>query len=178
MAEKNEVYWQQIAYTNFPCHTYGHAVFCFCFVYFWLRNLNIARRKHSFGSVILIWSIYFSARPTVMIATEEEMISAKLPLEERDYCAHLKIKYLACRADVWPLAYKCHHEKHAVLNCSYEEWVNFNSTMTFSICMLFQSYWFQCLSHSNFSFIIRMKEFEREKRLMAREERLKSKLLA
>lgn len=56
-----------------------------------------------------------------MIATEAEMISAKIPLEERDYCAHKKIDYLACRADVWPWAYQCHHAKHDVLNCQYDE---------------------------------------------------------
>lgn len=58
-----------------------------------------------------------------MIATEEEMISAKLPLEERDYCAHKKIDYLACRADVWPFAYKCAHSKHEVLTCLADELV-------------------------------------------------------
>lgn len=57
----------------------------------------------------------------VMIATEEEMVSAKLPLEERDYCAHTKIDYLRCIADVWPLPYKCAHEKHAQALCQYDE---------------------------------------------------------
>lgn len=56
-----------------------------------------------------------------MIATEEEMVSAKLPLEERDYCAHTKIDYLRCIADVWPFPYKCAHEKHAQAICQYEE---------------------------------------------------------
>lgn len=56
-----------------------------------------------------------------MIATVEEMESAKIPLEERDFCAHKKIEFLACRNDVWPWAYKCHDEKHAVLHCLYEE---------------------------------------------------------
>lgn len=56
-----------------------------------------------------------------MIATEEEMKSAKLPLDERDYCAHKKIEHLVCRADVWPLAYRCAHAKHALERCLYEE---------------------------------------------------------
>lgn len=63
-----------------------------------------------------------------MIATEAEMISAKLPLEERDYCAHKKIDYLACRADVWPWAYKCAHAKHEVLSCLADELVFHDST--------------------------------------------------
>lgn len=56
-----------------------------------------------------------------MIATEEEMVSAKLQLDERDYCAHKLIHYKACRADVWPFAYRCAPERHEYLNCQYEE---------------------------------------------------------
>lgn len=57
----------------------------------------------------------------VMIATEAEMISAKLPLEDRSYCAHLLIDYRVCRTKHWPLAYKCHHEKHAYETCEFNE---------------------------------------------------------
>lgn len=57
-----------------------------------------------------------------MIATEAEMVSAKLPLAERDYCAHTKIEYLRCIADVFPWNYKCAHEKHAQGICLYEEY--------------------------------------------------------
>lgn len=56
-----------------------------------------------------------------MIATEDEMRSAKIPLEERDYCTHKKIDYLACRSDVWPLAYRCAHAKHKLMDCLFEE---------------------------------------------------------
>ncbi|XP_031636485.1 NADH dehydrogenase [ubiquinone] 1 beta subcomplex subunit 7 isoform X2 [Contarinia nasturtii] len=84
----------------------------------------------------------------VMIATEAEMISAKLPREERDYCAHTKIDYLRCIADVWPLAYKCSHEKHAQALCQYDD------------------------------YILRMKEYERERRLMVRKERIAKKKAA
>ncbi|CAO1431231.1 unnamed protein product [Diamesa serratosioi] len=78
----------------------------------------------------------------VMIATEEEMQSAKLPLEDRDYCAHKLLQYRACRADVWPFAYKCGHERHEYLHCEYED------------------------------YILRMKEYERERRLMERKQRI------
>ncbi|KAL3270154.1 hypothetical protein HHI36_009212 [Cryptolaemus montrouzieri] len=73
--------------------------------------------------------------PRVMIATEEEMISAKIPIASRDYCAHKLIEYKACRKAEWPFPVKCHHEKHAYLTCQYED------------------------------FVLRMKEYEREKRL-------------
>lgn len=56
-----------------------------------------------------------------MVATKEEMVSAKLPLADRGYCAHKLLQYRGCRADVFPFVYKCHHEKHAFLNCEYEE---------------------------------------------------------
>ncbi|EAA04597.3 NADH dehydrogenase [ubiquinone] 1 beta subcomplex subunit 7 isoform X2 [Anopheles arabiensis] len=81
----------------------------------------------------------------VMIATEEEMEAAKLPLEARDYCAHKLIQYRACRSDVWPWAYKCAHEKHEYLNCEYDD------------------------------YILRLKEYEREKRLLQRKLRLEKK---
>ncbi|XP_058463882.1 NADH dehydrogenase [ubiquinone] 1 beta subcomplex subunit 7 [Malaya genurostris] len=81
----------------------------------------------------------------VMIATEQEMEAAKVPLENRDYCAHKLIAHMACRADVWPFAYKCAHEKHDYLNCQHED------------------------------YIYRMKEYEREKRLLLRKQRIEKK---
>lgn len=64
---------------------------------------------------------FFILSFSVMIATEDEMVSAKLPLENRDYCAHLALKVLQCRKEVWPWAWKCQPEKHEYLNCQYEE---------------------------------------------------------
>uniref|UniRef100_A0A0K8TPD0 NADH dehydrogenase [ubiquinone] 1 beta subcomplex subunit 7 n=1 Tax=Tabanus bromius TaxID=304241 RepID=A0A0K8TPD0_TABBR len=87
-------------------------------------------------------------KPRVMIATKEEMESAKLPLADRDYCAHKLLKYRSCRSDVYPFLYKCHHEKHDYLNCEYED------------------------------YILRMKEYEREKRLLARQKRIQKKMEA
>ncbi|XP_044265168.1 NADH dehydrogenase [ubiquinone] 1 beta subcomplex subunit 7 [Tribolium madens] len=75
----------------------------------------------------------------VMLATEEEMRSAKIPPEHRDYCAHHLLKYLSCRKDNWPWAVNCEHEKHVYSHCKYEDYV------------------------------IRMKEYERERRLRVRE---------
>lgn len=56
-----------------------------------------------------------------MIATEEEMASAKLPLKYRDYCAHLYINYLACKKRKAPFFYRCHHERHEYEQCQYDE---------------------------------------------------------
>ena len=82
---------------------------------------------------------FTNRKPRVMIATEEQMRSAKLPLEDRDYCAHKLLEYRACRADTFPFVYKCHHEKHDYLNCEYDDYV------------------------------LRMKEYERERRLLERQ---------
>lgn len=58
----------------------------------------------------------------VMIATEEEMYAAKIPLKNRDYCAHYLLKFQKCRKDKFPWVYRCHHEKHEYLHCLYEEY--------------------------------------------------------
>lgn len=78
------------------------------------------------AAVRLCWFVIclqfrFVAFYLVMIATKEEMVSAKLPLADRDYCAHKLLEYRACRSDVFPFLYKCHHERHEYLTCEYEE---------------------------------------------------------
>ncbi|KAJ8978446.1 hypothetical protein NQ317_017649 [Molorchus minor] len=77
-------------------------------------------------------------KPRVMVATEEEMRSAKLALEDRDYCAHVLLKFRKCRRDNFPFVVKCEHEKHAYLNCQNDD------------------------------FLLRAKEYERERRLRVR----------
>lgn len=106
-----------------------------------------------------------------MIATEDEMVSAKLPIEERDYCAHKKIDYLACRADVWPLAYRCAHSKHELMTCQFDELVIFRIKL-----LLLTSIDLIALCAFDFcSYVLRMKEYERERRLMLRRQRIAAK---
>jgi hypothetical protein len=58
----------------------------------------------------------------VMVATEEEMNAANLRPHERDYCAHFMIELKACQHREGNLfLYRCHHEKHAMHNCQYDE---------------------------------------------------------
>uniref|UniRef100_A0A131X960 NADH dehydrogenase [ubiquinone] 1 beta subcomplex subunit 7 n=1 Tax=Hyalomma excavatum TaxID=257692 RepID=A0A131X960_9ACAR len=76
-----------------------------------------------------------------MVATEVEMDSANLPQENRDYCAHKLIELRACMAHKFPFVTACGHEKHEYAGCMYED------------------------------YMIRYKEYERERRLKAREER-------
>merc|ERR1712080_257522 len=78
----------------------------------------------------------------VMVATEEEMTAANLRPWEKDFCAHKLIEYKTCRNREGAMLYRCHHEKHDWLHCQYED------------------------------YIIRAKEFERERRLRMRQQRI------
>lgn len=68
-------------------------------------------------TIILIIVIYFS----VMVAKEEDLISCRIPPEDRDYCAHILMEYQQCRYKNMPMIYKCAHEKHALLSCEHQE---------------------------------------------------------
>ncbi|XP_045509398.1 NADH dehydrogenase [ubiquinone] 1 beta subcomplex subunit 7-like [Colias croceus] len=86
----------------------------------------------------------YSRAKREVCAQEDHLISAKIPPKFRDYCAHCLLEYQVCRYKHMPLLYKCHHERHAYLNCEKEDYV------------------------------LRMKEFERERRLREREIRIKA----
>lgn len=81
-----------------------------------------------------------------MIATEEEMDSAGLEWNRRDYCSHLQLEHRGCITYNQPWYFRCKGIEHQLMNCYLEEHVH------------------------------DMKEFEREKRLNARERKLKEKL--
>lgn len=76
-----------------------------------------------------------------MVATDLEMESANLPQEYRGYCAHKLIELQACMKRNFPFVTTCGHEKHEYNECTYED------------------------------HMIRYKEYERERRLKARDER-------
>ncbi|CAH0407697.1 unnamed protein product [Chilo suppressalis] len=84
----------------------------------------------------------FERKPREMKAREEDLISARIPPQFRDYCAHYLLDYQVCRYKNMPMLYKCAHEKHDYLNCEHQDYV------------------------------LRMKEFERERRLRLREQRI------
>ncbi|XP_049866000.1 NADH dehydrogenase [ubiquinone] 1 beta subcomplex subunit 7-like [Pectinophora gossypiella] len=84
----------------------------------------------------------FERKQRVMIAKDDDLVSARIPPEKRDYCAHYLLDYQVCRYKNMPMLYKCAHERHNYLNCEHQDYV------------------------------LRMKEFERERRLRIRENRL------
>ncbi|XP_043663843.1 NADH dehydrogenase [ubiquinone] 1 beta subcomplex subunit 7 [Vespula pensylvanica] len=77
----------------------------------------------------------------VMIATDAEMKAARIPKRFRDYCAHKFLELEDCRKYHFPMMNKCDHQNHAYQQCQYEDYV------------------------------LRMKEFERERRLLERQKR-------
>lgn len=83
--------------------------------------------------------------PTVMVATQQEMNDAQLTLQQRDYCAHYLIRLLKCKRDSFPNFLACKHEQHDWDYCEHLDYVK------------------------------RMKEFERERRLLQRKKRREEK---
>ncbi|CAG9785147.1 unnamed protein product [Diatraea saccharalis] len=84
----------------------------------------------------------FNRKEREMKISEAELMSAKIPPVYRDYCAHYLMDYQVCRYKNMPMLYRCAHEKHNYMNCEQQDYV------------------------------LRMKEFERERRLRVREQRL------
>ncbi|KOC68915.1 NADH dehydrogenase [ubiquinone] 1 beta subcomplex subunit 7 [Habropoda laboriosa] len=71
--------------------------------------------------------------------SEEVLIAAKIPKNKRDYCAHLLIDLFACQRKEWPVPQRCTKELHNYDKCQYDD------------------------------LTLRMKEYERERRLLNRE---------
>lgn len=80
-------------------------------------------------------------KPRVMIATEAEMRALRVPKELRDYCAHLFKDIEECKKVNFPFIRRCEHQMHTYQQCQYDD------------------------------YILRMKEYERERRLLERQKR-------
>ncbi|OAY29383.1 NADH dehydrogenase [ubiquinone] 1 beta subcomplex subunit 7-like [Manihot esculenta] len=59
-----------------------------------------------------------SSKP--MIATQAEMVEARVPISYRDQCAHLLIPLNKCRQAEFYLPWKCENERHVYEKCEYE----------------------------------------------------------
>ncbi|XP_051763011.1 NADH dehydrogenase [ubiquinone] 1 beta subcomplex subunit 7 [Ctenopharyngodon idella] len=79
-----------------------------------------------------------------MVATQEQMNLAMLPVEQRDYCAHYLLKLMKCKRDNFPNFLACKHERHDWDYCEHQDYV------------------------------MRMKEYERERRLNLRKKRIEA----
>ncbi|CAH1773501.1 unnamed protein product [Owenia fusiformis] len=81
----------------------------------------------------------------VMQVTEEEMLAMNISKNQRDYCVHKLMEYKKCRNEKFPYVASCAHERHDWDLCVYDD------------------------------FVLRMKEYEREKRLIQRQARKQAK---
>ncbi|KXJ16067.1 NADH dehydrogenase [ubiquinone] 1 beta subcomplex subunit 7 [Exaiptasia diaphana] len=59
-----------------------------------------------------------------MKVTAQEMADARIPLNGRDYCAHLLIPLIKCRKETYYVPWKCKHEKHAWDKCEYDDFMS------------------------------------------------------
>jgi hypothetical protein len=57
-----------------------------------------------------------------MKVTHEQMKAARVPLNFRDYCAHILIPLNDCRVKTWYSPWKCTDLRHAYEKCQYEEY--------------------------------------------------------
>uniref|UniRef100_C1BQ07 NADH dehydrogenase [ubiquinone] 1 beta subcomplex subunit 7 n=1 Tax=Caligus rogercresseyi TaxID=217165 RepID=C1BQ07_CALRO len=80
----------------------------------------------------------------VVPMTETEMAAAHIPPKERGYCADTYMKHRACLRNNMPFSYFCRHEMHNYHHCMEDD------------------------------YIMRFKEYEREKRLRTREQRIQA----
>lgn len=58
--------------------------------------------------------------PKKQIASQEQMVEARVPLGYRDQCAHLLIPLNKCRVKEYYLPWKCENERHTYEKCEYE----------------------------------------------------------
>lgn len=58
-----------------------------------------------------------------MVATQEQMDAARLPLEQRDYCAHHLLRLMKCRRDYFPNLLACRAQRHDWDYCEHLEYV-------------------------------------------------------
>ncbi|KAI8872388.1 hypothetical protein GQ42DRAFT_161339 [Ramicandelaber brevisporus] len=57
----------------------------------------------------------------VMVATQKEMQEHRIPLQFRDFCAHLLIPLNSCRRDNFYLPWRCNDERHTYEKCQYDD---------------------------------------------------------
>jgi len=79
------------------------------------------RRKRR-GEIYITHKIMASQKREMKV-TQQEMIDAKLPVEYRDYCAHLLIPLNKCRREKLYLPWECVNERHEYEACQYDEFL-------------------------------------------------------
>jgi NADH dehydrogenase (ubiquinone) 1 beta subcomplex subunit 7 len=61
------------------------------------------------------------AVPAEMKVTHEQMKAARIPLNFRDYCAHILIPLNECRVKTWYTPWNCTDLRHSYEKCQHDE---------------------------------------------------------
>jgi len=75
-----------------------------------------------------------------MQVSQQEMADAQVPLNLRDYCAHLFIPLMKCRLEHYYLPWHCKAEKHKWEDCQYQEWVHYTYLVMPHLILSMHSY--------------------------------------
>ncbi|NXN94834.1 NDUB7 dehydrogenase, partial [Rhinopomastus cyanomelas] len=60
-------------------------------------------------------------RPRESVATAKQLALGRVPLEQRDYCAHHLLRLMRCHRDAFPLPWLCNSLRHQWDLCQHEE---------------------------------------------------------
>ncbi|XP_075302056.1 NADH dehydrogenase [ubiquinone] 1 beta subcomplex subunit 7 [Opisthocomus hoazin] len=60
-------------------------------------------------------------RPRAMVASAEQLAGARVPLEQRDFCAHHLVRLLRCQRDAFPWPAACAALRHGWDGCQHRE---------------------------------------------------------
>jgi NADH dehydrogenase (ubiquinone) 1 beta subcomplex subunit 7 len=103
--------------------------------YFFHQNQIMSERSMCFWRALLcslrtlivffffFFFFFFFLLFVEMIATQEEMNAARVPLAYRDYCAHLLIPLNECRVETYYAPWKCTDLRHAYEQCQYDDYL-------------------------------------------------------
>ncbi|CAN0876798.1 NADH dehydrogenase [ubiquinone] 1 beta subcomplex subunit 7, partial [Linum grandiflorum] len=82
--------------------------------------INILRRLDWRANSTQLQTMEVPGSSKPMIATQAEMVEARVPMAYRDQCAHLLIPLNKCRQSEFYLPWKCENERHSYEKCEYE----------------------------------------------------------
>ena len=90
-----------------------------------IQNLNVFDKRLLGLSSEPIFDPHFGfpkgRKKREILATPEEVFSAKVPNQNKDYCAHHYIRMLACRRDNMISFFGCLHYREELGNCLLQE---------------------------------------------------------
>ncbi|XP_021239551.1 NADH dehydrogenase [ubiquinone] 1 beta subcomplex subunit 7 [Numida meleagris] len=59
--------------------------------------------------------------PRTMVASSQQLAEGRVPLAQRDFCAHHLLRLMRCRRDAFPSLWQCQHLRHQWDSCQHHE---------------------------------------------------------